>query len=259
MGEVTEMAEEWRMKVLTAASLVLVAVLSGCGQPLASLSTAPVPMANAQSTRAVKTSAKAILAAAFVALDKNGDGFLDRNEFVMMTGLPFEMTDLSKDGKVTVQEFSSDAAVANYGRSLRYLATGVARALDTDKDKQISETEFLTAFAKADPSTVGLAKAHFASADRRHNGKLGASEFEDLFVTLVQNGALFGMPQPVYPAPKPPAPKPPAPKPPAPKPPAPQPGNGGGTPAPAPGTGGGAAPAGPGAGIEQPTVPNPAA
>ena len=232
------------MKAVTALSVGLVAILTACGQPLPAMSTAPAPMANAQSTKVVKSTAKVVLTASFAALDKNSDKVLDRSEFVMMTGLPFEMVDLNKDGKVTVDEFVSDPAIANFGKSLRSLASGVARALDTDKDRQISETEFMTAFAKADPMSTGLAKTSFEAADHRHYGRLGASEFEDLFVTLVANGALAGMPQPLYPAPKPVAPKPPAPVP-AP---------GGTTPAPAPGSAGSDAPLGPGTANPDPTL-----
>jgi Ca2+-binding EF-hand superfamily protein len=223
------------MKVLMAAGMGLMALLTACGQPMTPMASLPVaPAAQAQSVKVVKTTAKAMLTASFAALDKNSDKTLDRAEFVMMTGLPFELADLSRDGTVSIEEFTSDVAVANFGKTLRHLAGGVARALDTDKDKRISETEFLAAFAKADPTTLGLAKTAYASTDRRHDGKLGAIEFEDLFVRLVQNGSLGEMPQPVFPAPKPPAPKPPV---------APAPGTGGGTPAPAPAPGGNITPA----------------
>lgn len=158
------------------------------------------------------------LNAKFVALDKNGDGVIDRSEAVADPKLAakFDELDKNKDGKLTPDEFRHRFAYGEHGRYEHHGRHGehgraLFAKLDANKDGRISREEaqadpkFAARFDRLDVNKDGFvdkadfeARAKqrrdewFAAADTNKDGKLSKAEFDAAAAKHGRFGREFG-------------------------------------------------------------------
>ena len=101
----------------------------------------------------------------FKALDTNSDGTLTSEEHSTSAAAMFDTMDGDKDGTVTAAEM--DAAQHALGGSTAMSSADKIKAVDTNKDGQLSRQEH-----------VDGSRSMFAKMDSDANGTLSQSEFE---------------------------------------------------------------------------------
>jgi len=117
-------------------------------------------------------------------LDTNGDGILDKGEFIDGTGKSFAELDKDSDGFITAQEMDALAGPLAegeggsdlLGRATAFLVRSILMTMDANKDNQVSKAEFTTGcetmFDKLDANQDGqLSKAELLAMPARLLGK----------------------------------------------------------------------------------------
>jgi len=153
--------------------------------------------------------------------DANGDGQIDKAEFLKAATAIFDLMDLSADGKIDAEEARRDPA-ASYGNQSRWAGMVIDR-YDLDDDGKLSSDEApfgAIAFARGDTnkdvrlerreltqmafenamlseglrmadSTMRIAQSFLKKYDKSRDGKITADEFEwgpDSFAQYDRNG-----------------------------------------------------------------------
>jgi len=156
--------------------------------------------------------------------DADGDGLIDKTEFLKASEALFQLMDLSGDGKLDAEEARRDPA-AMYGSQVRW-ATQVIDRYDTDEDGKLSAEESpfgAMAFARCDTnkdnrldrreltqfafdigmlsdslrtadSPTKVAQAFLKKYDKNRDGRIAPDEFEwgeDLFTQYDRNSDKF--------------------------------------------------------------------
>ena len=102
--------------------------------------------------------------AAFAEADQNGDGVVDREEFIDRTVEVFYAADLNKDGYLSPEEFAEGVV---YSQEFKQV--------DRNGDGRISLSEFLWSRSKL-----------FDEADTNHDGVLQLDEVVDMYEKKVK-------------------------------------------------------------------------
>jgi EF hand len=108
----------------------------------------------------------------FYAIDRNGDGAIDRSEVDAIRVVIFELLDANGDGSVTQEEAGAVLLPAKPGQKEKAAANAAKRRqallvkLDLAKPEGVPKDEF-----------IGRDEAIFVKADKNQDGKVDRSEF----------------------------------------------------------------------------------
>ncbi|MEB3298310.1 MAG: EF-hand domain-containing protein [Candidatus Sericytochromatia bacterium] len=172
----------------------LMIVLGGCGQSVPAATGVPGEAVTSLSRTGLQQASALLAQDMLRRLDRDGDGWVNREEWVQggMDPNEFKKLDLSRQARLGLNDLLRTQGFADFRRKVNEVVTNLMGRLDSDKDGALGRSEFLEGLARGvvDPVSTGLSMTAFDLADRNYDAKLVVSEVENMVAFSVVEAQL---------------------------------------------------------------------
>jgi hypothetical protein len=172
------------MRRFALSGIVLVAVLSGCGQAAPGVTQGTSEPLTSLSRTGMQQASVLLGQDMMRRLDADNDGWVSQAEWTKagMDANEFKKLDLSRQGRLGLNDLLRTQGFSDFRRKVNEVVTGLMARLDGDKDGALSRAEFLQGVQEGaiDPARTGISMTSFNLADRNYDQKLVVSEVENM-------------------------------------------------------------------------------